>query len=246
MALVAAPTQPTQPTQPQQALAALWPGARVAAAAAAASASASTTGAPSAPSAQSTPRRSGVLKLIRTDFWQKHQNEQLAQRHAIAKHRKKEAVVREALQKEAARAKQDARDQRVTADDAFAEKCRREKPQPVMQLAEHRMKAILAGKCPATDQPKKKKTDTELLVEASSAAQVLAKITYPSLPIAVDHADQASIDFKVTSENRQSAMMQALAVPGVRVQLAKARQQFAHARARAREAQLVAAARAGA
>ena len=234
MALVAAPPM-MQPQQPQQALAALWPGAPVAAAST--SAAAASTGAPSAL------RRSGVLKLIRTDFWQKHQNEQLVQRHAIAKHRAKEAIVREVAQKEAARAKQDARDQRKTADDAFAEKCRREKPQPVMQLPEHRIKAILAGKDPTTDQPKKRKTDMELLVEASSAAQILAKITYPSLAIAVELADTASVLLKITAENRQSEMMKALAVPGSRAQLAKARQQYARARAQEREAALAKAAR---
>ena len=244
MALVAAPPM-MRPQQPHQALAALWPDALVAAAAAAArptstSASASTS-APSTPSAPSAPRRSGVLKLIRNDYWQKHHDAQLKQRHAIAKHRSKEAVVREAMQKEAARAKQDARDKRVTTDDAFAEKCRREKPKPVMQLAEHRIKAVLADKDPATGRPKPKKTDAERLVEACSAAQILAKLTYPTLPIEVEHASQASKDLEITTENRQEEMMKALSVPGVRVQLAKARQRFARARAQEREAELAAA-----
>lgn len=250
MALVAAPPM-MRPQQPHQALAALWPDAPVAVAAAAArptstststSASASASASTSAPSAPSAPRRSGVLKLIRNDYWQKHHDAQLKQRHAIAKHRSKEAVVREAMQKEAARAKQDARDKRVTADDAFAEKCRREKPKPVAQLAEHRIKAVLADKDPATGRPKPKKTDAERLVEACSAAQILAKLTYPTISIEVEHASQASKDLEITTENRQEEMMKALSVPGARVQLAKARQRFARARAQEREAELAAAA----
>jgi hypothetical protein len=163
----------------------------------------------------------------------KHRNEQLVQRHAVAKHRKQEADAREAARQEEARARQDARDQRVTADDAFAETCRREKPKPVAQLAEHRARAASAGKDPAAGQSKQKSA-VEKLIEAANAAQILAKISYPTMAIAVPNATAEAVCLQITATNRQEQMMRALAVPGAREQLAKARAEYARQAARRR------------
>lgn len=244
MATVAMPPQPPpQPRLPHEAFAALWPDSRAAAAAPPSASSSASTSASSASSSASSAspsgaggplRRTGALKLIRTDFWMKHRNAQVAQRQTVAKHRKQEADAREAAAREEARSKQDARDQRVTTDDAFSEKCRRDKPQPVMQLSEHRIKAILANKDPATGQPKQKSA-AEKLIDAANAAQILAKISYPTLAISVPNSTSKAVCLQITAENRQEQMMRALAVPGAREQLAKARAEYARQAARRRK-----------
>ena len=122
----------------------------------------------------------------------------------------------------------------MTTDDAFAEKCRRDKPQPVMQLAEHRIKAILANKDPATGQHKQKSA-AEKLIDAANAAQILAKISYPTLAISVPNSTAEAVCLQITAETRQEQMMRALAVPGAREQLAKARAEYARQAARRRK-----------